>query len=387
MIILGRLRPYSKTIILRTSSSTVAKLDSDPFAILALPPTASRDELHSQFFKLARKLHPSLTGKPKEYQKLVQAYESAIKTAEEKQPTPAWDGVSGMTYSQAWQGKDFWRKKWEDHWASRLANMYQHKEELDSLEDNVKLREAQYNQVRDWYTMSKGIMNEEVRAEWNNYCDLWRGQILWAKANKTNYKRFYISNQNNAGHVDTVYKEHEFWREFENSQWAEWNSFFIRAQKWVAENESLIRALHNLEGPLEAKYNFLMKERYEAALRSPADLALQAAQELKQWRTLVYKRQAFRTLRVLSRYFERSLRATFPVFLGVLFLLWYWDFQFRFTVVEPQLPPPDNAAVIVRARILDAHTYFAELFEKLQKQFSYEEMKKHLPSMPQIGKK
>ena len=66
----------------------------------------------------------------------------------------------------AWQGKDFWRKKWEDHWASRLAHMYKHKEELDSLEDNFKVREAQYNQVRDWYTMSKGIMNEEVRAEW-----------------------------------------------------------------------------------------------------------------------------------------------------------------------------------------------------------------------------
>lgn len=49
--------------------------------------------------------------------------------------------------------------------------------------------------------------------------------------------QYFLSNQNVAVNMRQVYDEHEYWRQYENVQWAQWDAFFARASAWALEHE------------------------------------------------------------------------------------------------------------------------------------------------------
>mmetsp|Transcript_90511 Transcript_90511/g.156831 ORF Transcript_90511/g.156831 Transcript_90511/m.156831 type:complete len:310 (-) Transcript_90511:22-951(-) len=262
------------------SEGSSSVLPSDPFEVLKVSGDATRDDLRNQFFELAKSQHPALTGDQVAFDRIKEAYESAIKIVDAKSPIPLWDGVSAMTYAQAWEGKDHWRKIWEEHWANRLAHMYKHNEEITVLDANLKWREAQYHQIKDWMVLAKDVMDPKMKGEWKKSCELAQATLLWARTNKSNYKRYYISNTNVPVNMHQVYQEHEYWRQYENVNWGEWDAFFAQASAWAATHEGAIRAANNTDGPLGNKFEYLFSGKMKYASMSPEEkLALKESEE------------------------------------------------------------------------------------------------------------
>jgi len=323
-----RIRPHNGRLLSTALSIRSSELKhTDPFKVLSLPETATRDELRNKFFELAKTEHGTLTGNQEKFQSIIEAYEDAIKIADEKNPIAPWDGLSPMTYAQAWQGKDYWRRLWESHWATRLAHMYKHRTEMTDLEANLQWREAQNMQVRDWMVLAKEVMDPKTKDDWKSACELANDMILWTRTNKTNYRRYYVSNTNEAVNMQQVYQEHEFWRHHEATQWAEWDAFFARASAWAMENESRIRGANNVEGPLAAKFDLLFRGRLQYASMPLEEKLTQRQAEEKAYTRMYWKAEALKAVRFLFRWTERFGRGFFPVLIFVVIVGYIFDFQ------------------------------------------------------------
>eukprot|EP00668_Euglena_longa_P048263 GGOE01065331.1.p1 GENE.GGOE01065331.1~~GGOE01065331.1.p1 ORF type:complete len:372 (-),score=90.29 GGOE01065331.1:138-1253(-) len=299
----------------------------DPFQVLSLPNSATRDELRNQFFELAKSNHPAVGGDKEKFQAIKDAYEDAIHIVDQKHPIAPWDGISPMTYAQAWQGKDYWRRIWEEHWAQRLAHMYKHNDELTSLEATKKWREAQYVQVKDWMVLAKDLLDPKMKAEWQAGCELARDMLLWTQTNKKNYRRYFLSNQNVAVNMRQVYDEHEYWRHYESVQWAQWDAFFAKASAWAMEHEEQIRSVNSMEGPLATKFDYLFQGRLQYASLSLEEKMLQRAQEEKAYTRKYWIAELMKAMRFSMRWGERFTRAFFPVLLLVVVAGYITDFQ------------------------------------------------------------
>eukprot|EP00670_Eutreptiella_braarudii_P006564 CAMPEP_0174287646 /NCGR_PEP_ID=MMETSP0809-20121228/16794_1 /TAXON_ID=73025 ORGANISM="Eutreptiella gymnastica-like, Strain CCMP1594" /NCGR_SAMPLE_ID=MMETSP0809 /ASSEMBLY_ACC=CAM_ASM_000658 /LENGTH=398 /DNA_ID=CAMNT_0015384311 /DNA_START=18 /DNA_END=1214 /DNA_ORIENTATION=+ len=346
----------------RSTAVTVGSgqlIEEDPFKVLAIPEESTREDLRNQFFELAKTNHPQLTGDKEAYDKIVAAYESAIKIIDEKSPIEPWDGISGMTYAQAWEGKDYWRKIWEDHWATRLAHMHKHNAEMTELAAKLKWREAQYVQVKDWMVLAKSVLPAKLKKEWNEACELAQATMLWSQTNKQNYKRYYISNQNSVVNMEQVYKEHEYWQHYESINWAEWDRFFAEASAWVVDNETAIRSAHNTEGPLGDKFEYLFKDRLKYAQMTPEEKteakALEEGTIMKQWRWTEIRRVTMFLIRAAERI---SRGALLPILLVAAIYGVYVDFQVLIYGTDVSIS--ENGAVQIVNRKQEAFDYLLE---------------------------
>eukprot|EP00996_Jenningsia_fusiforme_P000380 NODE_1325_length_1585_cov_22.407552_g1190_i0.p1 GENE.NODE_1325_length_1585_cov_22.407552_g1190_i0~~NODE_1325_length_1585_cov_22.407552_g1190_i0.p1 ORF type:complete len:247 (-),score=33.43 NODE_1325_length_1585_cov_22.407552_g1190_i0:104-844(-) len=241
--------------------------------------------------------------------------------------------------------------------------MYKHKEELDELARVQKLREAQYSQVLDWLFLSKGVISEEERARWLSNLELWRGTALWARTNKQNYQRYYLSNTNEPMHLQTVYNAHTFWKSYELVNWRQWDSFFTSAQSWINAHQEQIRRNQNLTGPLEVRFNYLMEGRLKYALMTAEEKELLSQSEAPVWKKAFFWRQVARAVRFSARYGERLLRATFVFFLGFVLWAWFSDFKLNLHFVETRRLADGSLSFSTRRQ--DVVDYFTEQVETL----------------------
>eukprot|EP00667_Euglena_gracilis_P018317 EG_transcript_19437 len=194
-------------------------------------------------------------------------------------------------------------------------------------EANKKWREAQYMQVKDWMVLAKDVLDPKTKAEWQAGCELARDMLLWTQANKKNYRRYFLSNQNVAVNMRQVYDEHEYWRQYENVQWAQWDAFFARASAWALEHEEQIRSVNSTEGPLAAKFDYLFHGRLQYSSMSLEERLSRRAQEEKAYTRQYWIAELMKAMRFSFRWVERFSRAFFPVLILVVIAGYITDFQ------------------------------------------------------------